>query len=65
MSEQRKQVQRRINKHLNQFDKMVMMCDSKEEMLALGAAMLSTARSIFRTCLGESGLKEMIKGMLR
>lgn len=65
MNKQQKQAQRRINNHLNQFDKMVMMCDTREEMLALGAAMLSTARSIFRTCLGESGLKEMIKGMLR
>lgn len=65
MNKQQKQTQRRINRHLNQFDKMIMMCDTKEEMLALGAAMLSTARSIFRTSLGEAGLREMIKGMLK
>lgn len=46
------------------IDKQIMMCDDEKELLMIACAMLTSAKTILSTQLGQKGMKEIINESL-
>lgn len=55
---------KRMNEVMIPIDNAIMMCDSQEEILMLASTMLSTAKTMFVSVLGEEGAAHVIRGVL-
>lgn len=54
-------VQQRMMELMEPIERQIMMCDTREDLLMLACAMMTTIKDIFENELGENGRKQMFK----
>lgn len=47
------------------IDTAIMNCDDEQDVLLLASIMLSTAKGMYATVIGEDGAKEVIEGLVK
>jgi hypothetical protein len=47
------------------IDTAIMNCDNNRDILLLASVMLSTAKTMYKTVLGEEGANEVIRGIVK
>lgn len=57
-------VQNRMRELMIPIDNTIMMCDNENDLLMLACAMLSSAKTILVSQLGEKGMKELINASI-
>jgi hypothetical protein len=52
---------KRMSELMEPIERQIMMCDSREDLLMMACAMMTTVKDIFDNELGERGRKQMFK----
>jgi hypothetical protein len=57
----RKETVKRMTELMEPIERQIMMCDSREDLLMMACAMMTTVKDIFDNELGEKGRKKMFE----
>ena len=57
-----KEIQDRMIELMEPIDRQILMCDTSEDVLMFASIMMSTAKQMMVSNLGEENTKELMKG---
>ena len=57
-----KEIQDRMTELMEPIDRQILMCDTSEDVLMFASIMMSTAKQMMVSNLGEENTKELMKG---
>ena len=60
----RKETVKRMTELMEPIERQIMMCDSREDLLMMACAMITTVKDIFDNELGEKGRKKMFEDFI-
>jgi len=60
----RKETVKRMTELMEPIERQIMMCDSREDLLMMACAMMTTVKDIFDNELGEKGRKKMFEDFI-
>jgi hypothetical protein len=55
----------RMKELMKPIDQQIMMCDDKQDLLALASIMAVTAKNIYVQQIGEEGAREVLSHLVR
>ena len=58
-----KKIQDRMSELMEPIDRQILMCDSREDVLMLASIMMSTAKQMLVSNIGEKNAREIISGL--
>jgi hypothetical protein len=60
----RKETAHRMSELMAPIEQQILMCDSREDLLMMACAMMTTVKDIFDQELGAEGRRKMFKDMI-